>query len=95
MAKNGTEVKVLQLPNCDFCKLLNKEVPAEYDAKTIQGPWANMCQKHWDRYSFHKLGTGYGQRLILENIPEPEGGVVEFEPGTVWLDPETGEFTRS
>ena len=28
------------------------------------------------------------------HIADEEGGVIAFEPGTVFLDPETGEFTR-
>lgn len=48
-------------------------------------------------------GMGYGPRFegdfvvssALSTSGEGGGGVVTFEPGTVWLDPETGEFTRS
>jgi hypothetical protein len=29
-----------------------------------------------------------------EDDSESEGGVITFEPGSVWLDPETGTFTR-
>jgi hypothetical protein len=32
------------------------------------------------------------QEFLVDD--EPEGGVVVFEPGTVWMDPETGEFGR-
>lgn len=54
------EVKVTVLPGCDFC-----DRTARYDGKTIMGPWANMCQKHWDKHGVGRLGTGYGQRLLL------------------------------
>lgn len=43
---------------CDFC---NQR--ATYDGKTILGPWANMCDMHFDRYCvkvdglFNKLLT--------------------------------------
>ena len=28
-----------KIPDCDICK----EIAGPYDAKTIYGPWANMC----------------------------------------------------
>ncbi len=56
------DVVVNKLPKCDFC-----ESSANYDAKTKQGPWANMCLMHWKQRSmFQNLGKGKGQRLILE-----------------------------
>jgi len=42
---------------CQFC---NKE--AEYDGKTIFGPWAFMCEKCL-KISGVGLGVGKGQRL--------------------------------
>ena len=57
-----SEVTVPVLPECDFCK---DGTLAEYDAKTVLGPWANMCAPHFTYVSTGQLGTGYGQRLIL------------------------------
>lgn len=62
-----TDVKtatVMELPDCDFCKMEGRKEPAEYDGKTKQGPWANMCQEHFDRHGVG-LGTGKGQKLVL------------------------------
>jgi hypothetical protein len=53
----STSVKVQQLPSCDIC---GKQ--AEYDAKTIMGPWANMCESHFNELGTG-LGTGRGQKL--------------------------------
>lgn len=36
---------------CDFCKK-----PAIYDAKTILGPWAFVCQEHFNKYCEHIPG---------------------------------------
>lgn len=41
----------------------------------------------------HDLGLAYSVSEI-ESEKAVEGGVITFEPGTVWLDPETGEFGR-
>lgn len=58
------EVIVTTIPDCDICGLVNKKVPAEFDAATTQGPWAYVCQMHFEQYCFG-LGTGRGQRLVL------------------------------
>lgn len=56
------QVTVARLPNCDMC---GPGVPAEFDAKTERGPWANMCFKHYKVHGIG-LGTGKGQRLVLK-----------------------------
>lgn len=55
----STEVIVDRLPKCDLCS--NEAV---YDAKTIMGPWANLCGSHFRAHGIG-LGTGKGQRLRL------------------------------
>lgn len=55
-----TAVTVASPPPCDFCG----SEEALYDGKTKHGPWAYMCQKHFDRFGVG-LGMGKGQRLIL------------------------------
>ena len=55
-------VTVAKLPPCDVC---TDGTPADYDAKTNLGPWANLCDRHWRRLTGQRLGTGYGQRLVL------------------------------
>lgn len=57
----STEVEVAVIPPCDICK----SKLAAYDGKTIHGPWAYMCEGCWSWHGVGKLGTGYGQRLIL------------------------------
>lgn len=44
---------------CDYCT--NK---AGYDAATLEGPWAFVCETHFWTKTSGKLGLGYGQRLI-------------------------------
>lgn len=59
-------VNVAVLPQCDICKYeSNRNVPAVYDAKTTNGPWANLCEVHFQSHTYRQLGTGYGQRLVL------------------------------
>lgn len=53
----STSVKVETKPACDFCGS-----PADYDGKTNMGPWAYMCQGHFDTMGIG-LGTGRGQKL--------------------------------
>ena len=57
----SSEVLVYKLPACDVCG-----DPAVYDAKTKSGPWANLCEKDFKVHGLGKLGTGYGQRLVLK-----------------------------
>jgi len=57
------QVTVRVLPACNIC---TDGTPAAYDAKTAWGPWANLCELHWRMFTDQRLGTGYGQRLILE-----------------------------
>jgi hypothetical protein len=60
-----TEAKVLALPPCDFCV---DETPAQYDAKTQFGSWANMCERHMIHYhpgGPENLGMGIGQKLVV------------------------------
>lgn len=67
----ATEVKVKELPSCDIHRQNmggegpGPEVPAEYDGKTLFGPWAFMCAECFPLYGMG-LGTGLGQRLIKE-----------------------------
>ncbi len=58
----STQIIVSNLPHCDFCEKI-----AHYDIKTRSGFWANACEDHFKTHSRKKkLGTGFGQRLILE-----------------------------
>ncbi len=57
----GSSVEVLTLPECDFCA-----EPAAYDGRMRVGPWAYMCERHWEIHGVGQLGTGHGQRLILK-----------------------------
>lgn len=54
------EVRVPALPKCDFC-----EKRAKYDGKTLRGPWAFMCQVHFEKHGVG-FGLGRGQELIEE-----------------------------
>lgn len=68
----STEVTIREARPCDICKYVGpppRKVTqtAEYDAKTTEGPWANMCEFHYLQYrAYPDLGTGKGQRLILK-----------------------------
>ncbi len=60
------QVEVTELPKCDICG-----DTAKYDGRTIHGPWANMCQTHFDVNGVG-LGTGKGQRLVLADVANEE-----------------------
>ena len=62
----STRVVVAELPPCDFCKEQGVAKEAHYDGSTTIGPWAYMCNAHYSVYGMG-LGTGVGQRLILES----------------------------
>lgn len=58
---------------CDVCKYESKtEVEAEYDARMLNGQWANLCGIHFDSRTGGKLGTGIGQRLVVGEKPSQE-----------------------
>ena len=62
MSERGTVARVPHLPTCDMCK----EHPAAYDARMRRSrAWAFLCEGCWTRYGIGRLGTGYGQRLIV------------------------------
>lgn len=60
---------VAVLPPCDICRYVdrptNKIETAAYDGKTKDGPWANMCERHFKSFGIG-LGTGLGQRLVVQ-----------------------------
>ena len=61
----GREVYVDSLPQCDICAMLGVfGEPAHYDGATNQGPWAYMCEAHYQELGLG-LGLGVGQRLIV------------------------------
>ena len=57
--ERSTKAMVAKLPKCDFCA-----ADANYDGKTIVGPWANMCSDHFAEYGIG-LGLGRGQQLVV------------------------------
>lgn len=68
MAKNGTEVTVAKLPDCDMCKSEHRAEPnkASYDAKLKgYGQWAFICEEHKHWMAHDELGLGKGQRLVV------------------------------
>ena len=72
----STTVKVKQLHQCDLCKAEAQwlastgtypEQPIElaaYDGKTVGGPWAYMCHRHFETHGTG-LGMGVGQKLVV------------------------------
>ena len=65
-----TSVEIFSPHYCDFHVVDSKgeqaKVPAEYDAATTMGPWADMCESHFRQFGTG-LGLGKGQRLILKS----------------------------
>jgi hypothetical protein len=58
------QVRVATLPNCNFPH--EQQTEAAYDGKTTQGPWAYMCEEHFQSNGVG-LGLGRGQRLVLND----------------------------
>jgi len=65
------KVIVASKPECDICKFENGKpgVTADYDGKTVRGPWANMCRSCFFSHGVG-LGTGRGQQLLVVGSPE-------------------------
>lgn len=63
----GREAVVDSIPACDLCKHQGKDVLAAYDGATAMGPWANMCESHFQQYGVG-LGEGRGQKLFTTDI---------------------------
>lgn len=65
----STTVEMTRQPECDICKFVDgvPNVGAWYDVKTIQGPWANVCEAHFRSHTTQELGTGHGQRFTFKN----------------------------
>jgi hypothetical protein len=54
-------------PDCDLCKSRGLKRPAMYDGATTYGPWAFMCRPCFMSFGVG-LGTGRGQKLIIEAV---------------------------
>lgn len=59
----GHIVAMDEIPTSDICSV----APAAWDARTIHGPWAYMCESCAARLGSHypTTGVGIGQRLTL------------------------------
>jgi hypothetical protein len=58
---SGETSRVAKLPKCALCDAL-----ASFDAKTRSGPWAYLCDEHFEQHGYG-LGHGLGQRLVLDS----------------------------
>jgi hypothetical protein len=74
----STTAYVHHLPVCDVCKYeLNTDgVPATFDARTLDGRWASLCQLHFTTHTDGRLGTGRGQALVVGPRPEPDASAI-------------------
>ena len=54
------------LPTCDICR-----GTAKYDAPTVHGPWANMCQPCYDANA-HLRAPQVGFQFTTEATPETD-----------------------
>lgn len=50
-----------EFPECDFCY-----EPAPYDGKTKRGPWANMCETHFQHQGYPNVKGLSFHRVKLE-----------------------------
>lgn len=96
-------------PTCDLCKYLDGKdgEPAQYDGRTTMGPWAAMCEKHFQSHGTG-LGTGNGQKITGTSAAKtadalgfgvPERGIVpgigehgeDMHYGQNWADLRPGD----
>ena len=69
--KPGQFAIVSELPKCDFShENDNRQVckPAIFDSvcNINMRSWAYMCAAHYREYGIGQLGTGFGQKLLVE-----------------------------
>ncbi|GAB3260326.1 hypothetical protein [Kineosporia babensis] len=60
--------------HCDTHPVKHPDGPAvnaAYDARTVQGFWAYLCESCFSEWGIG-LGTGKGQRLIIGEKPKPD-----------------------
>jgi ribosomal protein L37AE/L43A len=88
------------IPTAKVCDLPHETaVEAKYDGRMLTGQWANLCEGHWSTVGCGRLGTGYGQRLIVGEKPKPAIAtadrrcILDGQPATeriggMWLCPE-------
>jgi len=67
--KNCSQSIVAKRPKCDFC-----DNEALYDARTHRGPWAFLCEKHFQEHGVG-LGIGKGQKMVLDSEVKIEKNV--------------------
>ncbi|MDP9821048.1 hypothetical protein [Nocardioides massiliensis] len=67
----STTARVESRPDCDLCQSYGQRTSAVYDARTRQGAWAYLCLRHFSTHTEGRLGTGYGQRLVVEGEERP------------------------
>lgn len=65
-----TEVQVrtvkVMVNEFPFCEMNDCKEEAHYDAKTVLGPWAFLCENHFEQLGTG-LGLGQGQKMELIN----------------------------
>jgi len=54
--------KIHKNPKCDICLSHGRDEPAVYEAKTVFGPWAFLCQKCFDEVGI-SLKMRLGRKL--------------------------------
>ena len=85
-------VTVDKYPMCDFCATEIVDSAARYDAKTMGGPWAKMCERHFKAHGIG-LGIGRGQRYLLRSSMDLHTIDLDHDLGVRDLtDPFTGEM---
>ena len=74
-------------PACDIHTYVLRTpqvLPTIVDAKTMSGPWANMCKPCWDANGTGTLGTGAGQ-MIYAPLTAEEADLHDALPsGVCW-----------
>ena len=61
--KAGQFVEMEQLPKCDMPSC---DKDAKFDSRLYNGSWGYTCSTHYRQYGIGRLGTGFGQKLLLK-----------------------------
>lgn len=65
-AHRYVEIEVECFPDCDLCRAEKIGRTSRYDALTLTGQWAFLCEEHFNAVGIG-LGEGLGQRLVERN----------------------------
>ena len=86
LKKKGTEIELSIIPKCNLCS--NQ---AGYDARTVNGFWAYLCETCYAKYGIG-LGLGRGQKIVKAKEEVLRMRKVEYM--CIWIRPEAARESK-